>query len=103
MKTTLNQLIAAIDRAENYFGCAAKAWETGNNSGDSETMRRAEARCDRLRRQGEEVLAPFGIECDCPGLYPSFAVNGFTYHSVQSALDAVVGEIVFEPTEAQTV
>ena len=94
MKTTLTQLVSVAGQAEKLFEKAAKAWETGNNSGNTERMTIYEKRCEDYRKLAEDLLAPFGITCDYPGLHPSFKVNGFGHHSVMSALSAAVGEIV---------
>lgn len=54
------------------FGYAAKAWERGNNSGNSKTMGREEKRCDRLRDRAERLLALWNVKVTYPGLYPVF-------------------------------
>jgi hypothetical protein len=97
MKTKFQNLVVISENAEKLFTKAADAWTRGNNSGHNAMLAAACARCDSLRNQAEALLAPFGIECDYPGLYPSFKVGGFDYHSVQSALSAAVGEFEFNP------
>jgi len=102
VKTTLNQLISTIENAERLFDQAAKAWVRGNNSGNTDTLSSCQDKTDRLRAEGEALLKPFGIECDYPGLYPSFKVNGYDEHSIQSAISAAVGEIfVVTPKERE--
>jgi hypothetical protein len=84
-KNNPQQLTAVLT---TWFGAAAKAWERGNNSGDNETLHRCEAEMVRKREQAESVLSLFDIECDYPGLYPSFMYKGFAHHSLLSVLKA---------------
>lgn len=72
------------------FRASAAAWERGNNSGDPEVFRAQTARERRLAREGEAMLAPLGIKCDWPGLYPSFQVNGFHEYSTSAAVLAAL-------------
>lgn len=78
------------DKAEALFQKAARAWERGNNSGDSDTMQRCERQCDNYREEAQAILKPFGIETDYPGLYPSFLVRGGTYYTPLSAISAAL-------------
>lgn len=87
---TLQQANALIERAESLFRRAALAWERGNNSGNSEALERGNKRCDAMRNEAEELLRPFGIAVDYPGLYPSFMVRGFSYHTTESAVSAAL-------------
>lgn len=92
MKTTmtLQQANALVERADSLFRRAALAWERGNNSGNSEAMRRGGQRCDAMRSEAEALLSPLGIAVDYPGLYPSFTVNGFSHHTTESAVSAAL-------------
>lgn len=85
------QVASLIRRADALFNLAAKAWETGNNSGDGDKLALGEARCDRLRREAEALLRPLGIKCSYPGLYPSFTVNGFDEHETRAAVLVALG------------
>jgi hypothetical protein len=78
------------DQAERLFERAARAWVRGNNSGDSLLLERGYRQCDDYRRKAEALLKPLGIEVDYPGLYPSFTVRGFGYHSTLSAVSAAL-------------
>lgn len=69
------QVAKLIAMANAKFKLSARAWELGNNSGDSVTLAWQEKRSRRLARNGEALLAPLGIKCDWPGLYPSFEVT----------------------------
>ena len=79
-----------VRMADARFSLAAKAWERGNNSGDSEFMERMNKRSDWLQCEAEAMLAPLGIKVDYPGLYPSFTVNGYAEHSTASAVLAAL-------------
>lgn len=79
-----------VRMAESAFTLAAKAGETGNNSGDNETMRLMNHRCDRKRAEAEAMLAPLGIKCSYPGLYPAFEVGGCTEYTVEAAVVAAL-------------
>lgn len=70
------QVRKLIEMADAKFELSAKAWEIGNNSGNPETLATMEKRHVRLASEGEAMLAPLGIKCDWPGLYPSFEING---------------------------
>jgi hypothetical protein len=87
---TILQVNALIRKADKLFDSAARAWERGNNSGNNATMAACEARCETLRNEAEQLLKPLGIEVDYPGLYPSFTVNGFGYHTTESAVSAAL-------------
>lgn len=92
MKTTmtLQQANALIERADSLFRRAARAWERGSNSGNGDGLRHGEKQCERFRNQAEELLKPLGIVVDYPGLYPSFTLNGFAYHTTESAVSAAL-------------
>ena len=77
-------------QADRLFTRAAKAWERGNNSGNSEALDRGERQCDRYRMRAEALLKPLGIAVDYPGLYPSFTVNGHSEHSTLNAVSAAL-------------
>jgi hypothetical protein len=87
---TLLDILRTISEADSLFQRAAKAWERGNNSGDSAYLSRMEKQCDACRARAEEKLAPFAIEIDYPGLYPSFKVDGYAYNTTESAVSAAV-------------
>lgn len=91
-KLTLSQANDLIERADRLFHRAAKAWERGNNSGDSETLDRCNKQCDAIRERAEELLKPLGIVVDYPGLYPSFSIKGKAgnYHTTESAVSAAL-------------
>lgn len=90
MKLNTVQPMILSEKVEKLFDRAAKAWVNGNNSGNSVALRRGEARCDKLRAEAEALLAPLGIKCDYPGLYPSFTVKGFAEYSVINAVSAAL-------------
>ena len=89
-KLTLLEINAIAKKANRLFNRAANAWVRGNNSGNPEMLKRCEMRCDTIRREAEELLAPFKILCDYPGLYPSLTVKGAGHHSVESAISAAL-------------
>jgi hypothetical protein len=89
---TLQQANALIERADSLFNRAARAWERGNNSGNSVFKTRGEQQCERLRTEAESLISPLGITVDYPGLFPSFKVNGFGYHTTESAVSAAIEE-----------
>ena len=66
------------------------AWERGSNSGSGAGMARGEKQCEACRERAEKMLAPLGIVVDYPGLYPSFAVAGGSYHTTESAVSAAL-------------
>ena len=86
------QVAGLIRQVDAKFRAAALAWERGNNSGVSALLTAAEERCDRLRDQAEAMLAPLGIQCSYPGLYPCFEVNGYHEHSTRSAILTALGK-----------
>lgn len=93
MKTlTVVQAKHLADKADTLFEKAARAWERGNNSGDSERLAIEEKRCDHLRNEAETLLKPLGIVCDYPGLYPSFKVAGFDYYDCLGAISAAIAD-----------
>lgn len=69
-------MAAAIARV---FDRAADSWVEGNNSGNEQTNKEKQADCERLHRQAESVLELFGVECDYPGLYPCYKLDGREY------------------------
>lgn len=85
------QVRKLIEMADAKFKLSAQAWIQGNNSGDSGILERMTMRERRLAREGETLLAPLGITCDWPGLYPSFAVKGFSEHTTEAAVLAALG------------
>jgi hypothetical protein len=94
---TLLEVLRIINDADSLFRRAAKAWERGNNSGDSAYMTRMEKQTDSCRARAEDKLAPFGITCDYPGLYPSFEVRGHSYNTTESAVSAAVSITLLRP------
>lgn len=87
-RALVSKLIRLVDAR---FILAAKDWEDGNNSGDSDSLRKKEDSCDRLRGEAEAMLAPLGIKVSYPGLYPLFEVNGFDEHTTKAAVLAAIG------------
>lgn len=85
------QVTALIEAVEAKFKLAAKAWEQDNNSGSGDLLERMEARCDLLQRKAELLLAPLGIKCSYPGLYPYFNVSGHFEYSTEAAVLAALG------------
>lgn len=75
------------DQADRVFRRAAQAWEDGNNSGNDATLQAGYVECDRQRGIGERVMALFGVECDYPGLYPTFTTKA--RHVEYTALAAI--------------
>jgi hypothetical protein len=90
IRMNLMQANATIERADSLFRRAANAWVRGNNSGDSVAHSHGTAQCERFRDKAEELLTPLGIAVDYPGLYPSFTVHGFAYHTTESAVSAAL-------------
>jgi len=88
--STLLEINKLVRDADALFDRAARAWTRGNNSGDSAILERCEKQCDALRRQAEKLLTPLGITVDYPGLYPSFTVGSYGYHSTESAVSAAL-------------
>ena len=89
-KMTVAQAAFLADQVERMFERAARQWVRGNNSGNPDTLKRCERKCDKLRRGAVSLLAPLHIEVDFPGLYPSFKVRGFDHHSALSAISAAL-------------
>ncbi len=85
------QVSKLIEMADAKFKLSAKAWEDGNNSGDAEILAAQTRRERRLAREGEALLAPLGIKCSWPGLYPSFEVNGFHEYATSAAVLVALG------------
>src|SRR5438132_1213226 len=90
MKMTVLQAKFLADKADALFNRAARAWEIGNNSGNSTALARGESRCEKLREEAEALLRPLGITVDYPGLYPSFTVRGFSEHTTLAAISAAL-------------
>ncbi len=86
------QIRALIERADAKFRLSAKAWINGNNSRDPETLAIQERRHVRLAREGEAMLAPLGITCDYPGLYPTFIFKGFSEYTTEQAVLKALGK-----------
>ena len=86
------QVRKLIEMADAKFRLSAKAWEDGNNSGDSQIMADMTKRENRLAREGAALLAPLGIKCDWPGLYPSFQVKGYWEYNTQAAVLEALGK-----------
>lgn len=70
----------------HWFIRGAKAWESGNNSGDNRYLEKMLGQCDLFRARAERVLALWGIEVDYPGLYPAFKWRGHWYHDTTSLM-----------------
>lgn len=81
-----NEVAAQFD---HVWKQSALAWEQGNNSGDSAILTMKEKESRMWGGIGERMLALLGITCDWPGLYPSYKVAGYDYHSALSAILAV--------------
>lgn len=79
-----------VRMAESAFNLAAKAWIAGSNSGDTAMVRLMNHRCDRKRAEAEAMLAPLGIKCSYPGLYPAFEVGGGAEYTVEAAVVAAL-------------
>jgi hypothetical protein len=75
---------------EGRFESAATAWEKGNNSGSETLLVKYENECELKQKQAESVMRLYGIECDYPGLYPSFNYKGYTYYTVISVMERVL-------------
>lgn len=85
------QVRKLIEMADAKFRLSAKAWEDGNNSGNSEVLAAMSKRERRLAREGAAMLAPLGIKCDWPGLYPSFEINGAHEYTTENAVLTALG------------
>ncbi len=100
---TLNEALALIKRCDRLFASSARAWERANASGTPDAERaRFTSKEQRTAQQGADLLAPLGISCDWPGLYPSFTVTlteygnaprAISFHSTQSAVSAAMEEM----------
>ncbi len=87
---TLQLANHTIRQADRLFERAARAWTRGDASGNHNEYHRCLKLCERYRNEAEALLTPLGIEVDYPGLYPSFTVSGFSYHSTESAVSAAL-------------
>jgi hypothetical protein len=77
--------------ASRLFRLAVRAYERANQSNVSQDyIARNETMLDDYREQAEEMLALIGIGCDYPGLWPTFKVAGYEYHSLDSAISAAL-------------
>lgn len=79
---------AILNQCVKLFNRAARAWERGSGSGENGYMIRCNLQINHLHGKAEKLLAPLGISCDYPGLYPSFIFKGYVYNDLLSALDA---------------
>lgn len=73
------QVASLIRQVDAMFRLAAKAWERGERA------------CDNQRNEAEALLAPLGVKCSYPGLYPCFTVNGFEEHETRAAVLVALG------------
>lgn len=85
------EVSALIQRADAYFKLSAQAWEDANERSNQYRVRLLETRHQKMGDNGAALLKPFGIKCDWPGLYPSFAVNGYHEYTTQAAVLAALG------------
>lgn len=100
---SLNEAIALVKRCDRLFAASARAYERANDGSTPAAERqRFTAKEHSLAQKGADLLAPLGISCDWPGLYPSFTVTltehgnaprAFDFHSTQSAVSAAMDEI----------
>ncbi len=90
-KKTLLELNRLIESADSLFARGARAWERGNQNGDDPAYNaRCRKQMEACHDREEAMLTPLGIEVDYPGLYPSFKVRGFTFHTTESAVSAAM-------------
>lgn len=74
-----------------HFRASATAGERSTSGFLSAAERnRLNAREVSQAQAGAALLKPFGISCEWPGLFPSFTVKGYSYHTVRAALSAAV-------------
>lgn len=85
------QVRSLCARHRAYVSCSKSAWEARQTRTTPERYRALERREGRMGENAEALLRPFGIKCDWPGLYPSFTVNGYGEHTVESAVCAALG------------
>lgn len=84
-------LRSLIERADAYFKLSAKDWEASNERGHNAEYYEKCSKDEQTHGQnGAALLAPFGIKCDWPGLYPSFEVCGFHEYTTQQAVLAAL-------------
>ncbi len=86
------QVLSLIERADAYFAKSKRFWERGNNSGNAAVLAHYSELEQSAAAKGEALLAPLGIKCDWPGLYPSFQVNGYSEHATGAAVLAALGK-----------
>ncbi len=72
-----------MKKAQRLFIQAAKAWEVGNNSGNSAVLTAKTQECEKLRTDAEKLL-PAGVVVIYPGLYPCFQFQGRTFYDLKS-------------------
>lgn len=86
------QVASLIRRADAYFHLSAQDWCERNDSRLSQVARDTLERAEqRHAKNGEMLLAPLGIKCDWPGLYPSFEVGGFWEYGTREAVLSALG------------
>jgi hypothetical protein len=77
-----------VDRVERLMEKAAKAWEIGQNSGNSAIAKRENQKCDALRQKAAKLL-PTSVKVDFPGLYPRYRVGDRDCSSLAFALSLI--------------
>lgn len=83
----VSQLELHAEHIAQLFEAAAQAWVDGNNSGNDRKMEAGNRKCDKLRKEAENICRSYGLEeFDYPGLYPTFKRNGVAYHFQESDL-----------------
>lgn len=85
------QVKALCARFRAYVTLSKSAWEAMQTRTTPKRYAALEAREKRMGANAEALIAPLGIKCDWPGLYPSFTVNGFGEHTVESAVLSALG------------
>ena len=81
VRLTLLQANALIREADRLFRRSARAWERGNHEQEK-----------TFAERGAKLLAPLGIICDWPGLYPCFKVGSCAYLSTEAAVSAALDQ-----------
>ena len=81
---TITQIIQDFNKCDHLFEGAKRDWERGNNSGNSEILEKCYKTSEKKHEKAEAILKPYHIECDYPGLYPSFMFDGHCYYSLDS-------------------
>lgn len=85
------QVRALCARHRAYVTLSKSAWEARQTRTTPGRYRALERREAQMGENAEALLRPLGIVCAWPGLYPTFTVNGFAEHSVESAVLAALG------------